>query len=45
LPAALGSADENGTGSLYHLAYHDGAVYVRGHADGTAAFIEKIACP
>ncbi|HEY2370798.1 MAG TPA: hypothetical protein VGH87_30600, partial [Polyangiaceae bacterium] len=45
LPAAIGSADENGTGSLYHVAYKDGAVYFRGHADGTAAFIEKIACP
>lgn len=45
LAAALGSSDENGTGSQYHVAYHDGAVYFRGHADGTAAFIEKIACP
>ena len=45
LPASLGSADEFGTGSLYHITYHDGAVYFRGHANGTAAFIEKIACP
>jgi len=45
LPAPIGPADEYGTGSLYHVTYHDGAVYFRGHADGTAAFIEKIACP
>ncbi len=45
LPAPIGPADEYGTGALYHIAYHDGAVYFRGHADGTAAFIEKIACP
>jgi len=45
LPASLGSADEYGTGSIHHVTYHDGAVYFRGHADGTAAFVEKIACP
>ncbi|HEY2744701.1 MAG TPA: hypothetical protein VGL86_08765, partial [Polyangia bacterium] len=37
--------DEAGSGSFYYLTYKDGAVYFRGHADGTAAFIDKITCP
>ncbi|HXU72104.1 MAG TPA: hypothetical protein VN947_22380 [Polyangia bacterium] len=41
---SLGS-DEATTGSFYYLTYKDGSVYFRGHGDGTAAFIEKIACP
>lgn len=34
-----------GVGSFDYITYHAGAVYFRGHADGTASFIEKIACP
>ena len=45
LPAVMGSADENATGAMYHVAYHDGAVYVRGYGDGPSAFVEKISCP
>ena len=43
LEASQGSA-ETGTGSLYYVTYKDGAVYFRGHGDGTAAFIEKVTC-
>ncbi len=45
LPAAIGSADENGRGSLYHVTYNNGAIYFRGFADGVSAFVERIACP
>ena len=44
LPTAIGSADENGTGSFNHIVYSNGAVYYRGFADGSSAFVEKIAC-
>ena len=45
LPVALGSADENGTGSQSHVAFDAGAIYYRGFADGSSAFVERIACP
>ncbi|CAN5415976.1 hypothetical protein BH09MYX1_BH09MYX1_36230 [soil metagenome] len=45
LPTALGPSDEHGTGSFNHIAFYKGAVYYRGHANGTAAFVEKISCP
>jgi hypothetical protein len=45
LPAAIGSADEDGRGSLYHVTYNNGAIYFRGFADGVSAFVERIACP
>ncbi len=45
LPATIGPSDENGTGAINHISYANGAVYYRGHASGTAAFVEKIACP
>lgn len=44
LPIAIGSADENGTGSFNHIVYSNGALYYRGFADGSSAFVEKIAC-
>jgi len=44
LPTAIGSADEDGTGSFNHIVYSNGALYYRGFADGSSAFIEKIAC-
>jgi hypothetical protein len=44
LPTAIGSADENGTGSFDHIVYSNGALYYRGFADGSSAFVEKIAC-
>jgi hypothetical protein len=45
LPAAVGSADEDSRGSLYHVTYNNGAIYFRGFADGVSAFVERIACP
>ncbi|MEO6951164.1 MAG: hypothetical protein ABI321_05060, partial [Polyangia bacterium] len=45
LPTALASSDENGSSAIDQLAYHDGAVYYRGFANGTSDFIERIACP
>ncbi|HEY2370847.1 MAG TPA: hypothetical protein VGH87_30850, partial [Polyangiaceae bacterium] len=44
LPTAIGSADEDGTGSFNHIVYSNGALYYRGFADGSSAFVEKIAC-
>jgi hypothetical protein len=44
LPIAIGSADENGTGSFNHIVYDKGFLYYRGFANGSSAFIEKIAC-
>jgi hypothetical protein len=44
LPIAIGSADEDGTGSFNHIVYSNGALYYRGFADGSSAFVEKITC-
>ncbi len=48
-PAASLVLEENqgdaNSGSLDFIAYGAGAVYFRGHGDGTSYFIEKIACP
>jgi hypothetical protein len=32
-------------GSPDFITYHEGAVYYRGHGNGTAAYVERIACP
>jgi hypothetical protein len=40
-----GSRAVTSIGSADYIAYYDGALYYRGHANGTAAFIEKISCP
>jgi hypothetical protein len=45
LPIAIGSADENGTGSFNHIVYNAGAIYYRGFANGSSDFVERIACP
>ena len=45
LPTAIGSADEHGTGSFNHIAFNNGAIFYRGFADGSSAFVERIACP
>ncbi|MGZ3417535.1 MAG: hypothetical protein ACXVEE_06695 [Polyangiales bacterium] len=42
LPPARSSTS---IGSADYITYFEGALYVRAHADGTAAFIEKISCP
>ena len=33
------------SGALYYVSYRNGSVYFRGHGDGKAAFVERIACP
>jgi hypothetical protein len=40
-PSANGSL----IGSSDYIAYNKGAIYFRGHQQGTAAFVERIACP
>lgn len=45
LALAANGDDEFGTGAFYHIAYHNGAVYFRGYASGTASYIEKVSCP
>jgi hypothetical protein len=37
--------DDSGKDGLSHIAYHSGAVYVTGHADGVSAFVTKVSCP
>lgn len=44
LPTRIGPADEYGSSAIAQIAYHDGAVYYRGFADGTSDFVERIAC-
>lgn len=44
LPTRIGPADEFGASAIAQIAYHGGAVYYRGFADGTSDFIERITC-
>ncbi len=45
LPTAIGTSNEHGSGAFNHIVYNSGAIYYRGFADGSSAFIERIACP
>ena len=39
-----GGASEAAVGSPDYLGFKDGAVYYRGHGEGTASYVEKIQC-
>ena len=46
LPGSVSAPDPaQVVGSFEFITYDKGALYVRGHGDGTAAFVERIACP